>query len=66
MEKYIKWSDYLVLFYSITNYDSFLESQKYLDKIHEIVLKNGLDELKNRLSINILLLGTKLDLERYR
>ncbi len=66
MEKFIKWSDYLILMYSITNHDSFLESQKYLDSIQDLVYKHGLGELNNGLPIKILLLGSKLDLERYR
>ena len=52
--------------YSITNHDSFLEAQKYLDSIQDLIYKNGLVELNNGFPIKILLLGTKLDLERYR
>ena len=55
MEKYIKWSDYLVLVYSITNHDSFLEAQKYLDSIQDILSKTSLDELNNGFPIKILL-----------
>jgi GTPase SAR1 family protein len=74
IEKYIKWSDYLILCYSVTNYQSFLEAQEYFDCIHESV-KNIHEEIfsnsgssssansrNNSLPVKVLLLGNKIDL----
>ncbi len=66
----MKWSDALVLVYSITNNESFQLIQEYLENIYEILKKIADDpnETKNdnKAPVKIILLGNKIDLERYR
>lgn len=70
LDKYLKWSDYLILVYNITNYQSFLSAQEYLDSISELLKYYSNLNMDNSESITIpvriLLLGNKLDLERFR
>ena len=60
LEKYIKWSDGIIVVYSTTCRSSFTEAQAYLKHIHV--------QFRNRgLSIQpIRLVGNKRDLDRYR
>jgi GTPase SAR1 family protein len=69
LDKYLKWSDYLILVYNITNYQSFLSAQEYLDSISELLKYNSTHNMDNEsiaIPVRILLLGNKLDLERFR
>lgn len=65
LDKFIKWSDYLILFYSIDNYDSFLLAQDYLESVNDLI-KNNIDEYNGHIPVKVLLLGNKIDLERFR
>lgn len=64
MEKYLKWSDALVLVYSIISKESFQVIQEYLEQIGDILKRY--EESGEKKFIKIVLLGNKIDLERYR
>lgn len=68
LEKYLKWSDALVLVYSITSSQSFFVIQEYLENVHEILkrITDDPNEKNDKPQIKIILLGNKIDLERYR
>ena len=62
MEKCLKWSDALVLVYSITSSQSFFIIQEYLEHVHEIIKKIADDstEKSDKAPIKIILLGNKI------
>lgn len=64
LEKYFKWSDMLILVYSITNKQSFLKIKDYLENIYELAKKS--DESNEKKFLKIILLGNKIDMERHR
>lgn len=66
MERYLKWSDALILVYNITNNQSFLIIQEYLEQICEIIKKMSDDPVTEKPNAKIILLGNKIDMERYR
>ncbi len=69
MEKYLKCSDAIILVYSITNNQTFLEINDYLDGLIVAIKKllNDSKEENEKFTIpRIVLLGNKIDLERYR
>jgi GTPase SAR1 family protein len=68
LEKYLKWSDALVLVYSITCNQSFSLIQDYLEQLFELSKKMADDstEKNEKASVKIFLLGNKVDLERHR
>lgn len=65
LEKYLKWSDALILVYSVTCYESFTAVQQYLEQIHEITKKLAA-ESGEKPNTKIILLGNKIDIERHR
>lgn len=68
LEKYYKWSDALVLVYSVTCCESFLVIQEYLDQISEMIkrLSEDPNEKNDKPPTKIILLGNKIDIERHR
>lgn len=68
LEKYYKWSDALVLVYSVTCCESFLIIQEYLEQISEMIkrLYEDPNEKNDKPTTKIILLGNKIDIERHR
>ena len=68
----MKWSDALVLVYSITSSQSFFAIQEYLERVHDLLRKmseqssESVGPSETKAPIKIILLGNKIDLERYR
>jgi hypothetical protein len=68
----LKWSDALVLVYSITSSQSFFAIQEYLEHVHDLLRKmseqssESVGPSETKAPIKIILLGNKIDLERYR
>ena len=62
MPYYLKWADAVLITYSITQQDSFEMALAYLDAINSY--SKSLSVSTNELVL--MLLGTKLDLERIR
>ncbi|XP_067940727.1 ras-like protein family member 12 [Watersipora subatra] len=60
LEKYIKWSDAMIVVYSTTSKESFEAAQTYLKHIHVHFRNKGLETQP------IMLVGNKRDLDRYR
>jgi hypothetical protein len=64
LEKYFKWSEALVLVYSIIDIESFHTIIQYLDQIAELKRKYSINDKST--STEIILIGNKTDMERYR
>jgi hypothetical protein len=69
LDKYLKWSDCLILVYSIVDNDSFLTIGQYLESICDIIKKQNEEQLQTNSTkkfSKVVLLGNKIDMERYR
>jgi hypothetical protein len=67
LEKYLKWADVLILVFSIIDCQTFTVIQDYMESICDLIKKNTVEETSaDRVPTKLILLGNKLDLDRYR
>ncbi|RNA08322.1 ras family member 12 [Brachionus plicatilis] len=65
LEKFYKWSDLMILVYSIVDAESFVLIQDYLESLADIIKKIN-EENSAKKFTKLVLLGNKIDMERYR
>ncbi|CAF0705637.1 unnamed protein product [Brachionus calyciflorus] len=66
LDKIYKWSDIMILVYSIIDKESFVTIQEYIENINEIIRINHDETISDKNFTKIVLLGNKIDMERYR
>ena len=68
LDKYLKWSDAMILVYSVTCSQSFLLIQEYLEQVNESLkrIAEESNEKGDKTPTRLFLLGNKIDMERHR